>query len=67
MDYAQYILEKTEELLAIDSPTGYTEEAANWVEKEFQALGYQTTRAVKGGVMIDLGGKDDKNAILYVL
>ena len=64
MDYAQYILEKTEELLAIDSPTGYTEEAANWVEKEFQALGYQTTRAVKGGVMIDLGGKDDKNAIL---
>ena len=28
MDYAQYILEKSAELLAIDSPTGYTDEAA---------------------------------------
>lgn len=64
MDYAQYMLEKTSELLAIDSPTGYTDEAADWVEKEFQGLGYKTTRTVKGGVMIDLGGKDDQNAIL---
>ena len=64
MDYAQYILEKSAELLAIDSPTGYTDEAANWVEKEFQDLGFKTTRTVKGGVMIDLGGKDEQNAIL---
>lgn len=64
MDYAQYILEKSAELLAIDSPTGYTDEAAEWVEKEFQGLGFKTTRTVKGGVMIDLGGKDEQNAIL---
>ena len=64
MDYAQYILEKSAELLAIDSPTGYTDEAAKWVEKEFQGLGFKTTRTVKGGVMIDLGGKDEQNAIL---
>lgn len=64
MDYAQYILEKSAELLAIDSPTGYTDEAAEWVEKEFQGLGFKTTRTIKGGVMIDLGGKDEQNAIL---
>ncbi len=64
MDYAQYILEKSAELLAIDSPTGYTDEAAEWVEKEFQGLGFKTTRTVKGGVIIDLGGKDEQNAIL---
>ena len=64
MDYAQYILEKSAELLAIDSPTGYTDEAAKWVEKEFQDLGFKTTRTVKGGVMIDLGGKDEQNAVL---
>ena len=64
MDYAQYILEKSAELLAIDSPTGYTDEAAKWVEKQFQDLGFKTTRTVKGGVMIDLGGKDEQNAVL---
>ena len=67
MDYAQYILEKSAELLAIDSPTGYTDEAAKWVEKEFQDLGFKTTRTVKGGVMIDLGGKDEQNPVVVIL
>lgn len=64
MDYAQYILEKTVELLAIDSPTGYTHEAAEWVMKEFNELGFEVTKAVKGGVIIDFGGKDSQDGIL---
>ncbi len=64
MDYAQYILEKTVELLAIDSPTGYTHEAAEWVMNEFHALGFEVTKAVKGGVIIDFGGKDSQDGIL---
>lgn len=64
MDYAQYILEKTVEFLAIDSPTGYTHEAAEWVMKEFSELGFKVTKAVKGGVIIDFGGKDSDDAIL---
>ena len=39
--YTDFIVEKTTELLNIDSPTGYTEEAAAWVKKEFEALGFR--------------------------
>lgn len=63
-EYGDYILEKSAELLAIDSPTGYTQDAAEYVMKEFSKLGYKATQTVKGGVIVDLLGKDEKNAIL---
>ena len=37
--YADYAWEKTSELLAIDSPTGYTAAAARWVRDAFAVLG----------------------------
>ena len=39
-NYAEYATEKAVSLLAIDSPTGYTKAAAEWVKAEFAALGY---------------------------
>ena len=56
--YAEYATEKAVALLAIDSPTGYTKAAAEWVKAEFSALGYSAEFTTKGGVMIDLGGDD---------
>ena len=56
--YATYATEKAVSLLAIDSPTGYTKAAAEWVKAEFSALGYPAELTVKGGVLIDLGGED---------
>ena len=56
--YATYATEKAVSLLAIDSPTGYTKAAAEWVRAEFSALGYPAELTVKGGVLIDLGGED---------
>ena len=56
--YAEYAAEKACALLAIDSPTGYTKAAAEWVRAEFAALGFPAEITVKGGVMIDLGGAD---------
>ena len=56
--YAEYATEKAVSLLAIDSPTGYTKAAAEWVRAEFSALGYPAEITVKGGVLIDLGGTD---------
>ena len=55
--YAEYATEKAVSLLAIDSPTGYTKAAAEWVRAEFAALGYPAEITVKGGVLIDLGGE----------
>ncbi len=62
--YAEYGTQKAVELLNIDSPTGFTERAAKWVKENFEALGYKAEYTVKGGVIIDLGGEDENDAIL---
>ena len=62
--YADYAWERTADLLAIDSPTGFTDKAAAWVKEAFEALGFAATITPKGGVLIDLGGKDDANGLL---
>ena len=56
--YADYAWEQTAALLAIDSPSGYTEKAAAWVRDAFQALGFPAELTVKGGVLADLGGRE---------
>lgn len=56
MDYTDYILEETKKILDIDSPTGYTKNAAKFVMEEYRALGYEPVMTVKGGVLVDLGG-----------
>ena len=62
--YVNFAVEKTMELLAIDSPTGYTRAAEDFVLREFSALGYSAQRTVKGGILIDLGGKNADDALL---
>jgi putative aminopeptidase FrvX len=62
--YTDFIVEKTTELLNIDSPTGYTDNAAAWVKNEFEKLGFKAELTNKGGVIVNLGGKDKKNGLL---
>lgn len=62
--YTGYIMSTVTKLLAVDSPTGYTDEAAGFVLQEFAALGYAPITATKGGVLVCLGGKDNKNGVL---
>ena len=64
MTYANYAWEQTAALLAIDSPTGFTEKAAVWVRQQFDALGFDATITTKGGVLVDLGGEDAENGLL---
>ena len=61
--YADYAWEQTEKLLAIDSPSGFTSKAAQWVKNAFSELGFEASITTKGGVMIDLGGKDEQDAL----
>ncbi|MBE6640050.1 MAG: M42 family metallopeptidase [Ruminococcaceae bacterium] len=63
-DLAVYSANKAMELIGIDSPSGFTAEAAKWVKNEFEALGYKAEMTVKGGVVVDLGGEDEKDALL---
>ena len=62
--YSEYAWEQTAALLAVDSPSGYTEKAALFVQKAFEDLGFPVRRTQKGGVLVDLGGEDEQNALL---
>ncbi len=62
--YANYAWEQTAALLAIDSPTGFTEKAAAWVQQQFAGLGFDAKITTKGGVLVDLGGEDAENGLL---
>ena len=62
--YAEYATEKACELLAIDSPTGYTADAAAWVKNVFSDLGFPAEITRKGGVLVDLGGQNSDDGLL---
>lgn len=55
--YADYAWEQTAALLAIDSPSGFTRRAAEWVKTAFEALGFPAKITTKGGVLADLAAK----------
>ncbi len=62
--YTDFLMKETEALLNIDSPTGYTEDAAAWVLEEFRKLGFSASRTNKGGVLVSFGGEDRENGLL---
>jgi putative aminopeptidase FrvX len=62
--YVDFAVEKLKELISIDSPTGYTSEASDYVLKEFENLGFKSKKTNKGGILVDLGGEDADNALL---
>ena len=62
--YADYAWEQAAALLSVDSPTGFTAKAAQWVQAAFEGLGFFARITSKGGVLIDLGGADDRNGLM---
>ena len=61
--YADYAWEQAAALLAIDSPSGFTEKAAEWIRKVFADMGFAASITNKGGVLVDLGGEDAQDAL----
>ena len=62
--YADFAWGQTEQLLSVDSPTGFTKYAAVWVKSAFEVLGFPATITTKGGVLVDLGGEDSENGLM---
>ena len=60
----KYILQKLQELLNIDSPSGFTKNVTDYTIKELQALGFEPKLTKKGGVLVNLGGAETDNALL---
>lgn len=62
--YMDYMLDQTVKILDIDSPTGYTKDAVEYLCQEYKKLGYEPIVTTKGGVLVDLGGEDAQDGIL---
>ena len=62
--YADFAWEQTAALLTVDSPSGFTHHAAAWVKDAFEKLGFAAAITVKGGVLVDLGGKKATDGLL---
>ncbi len=62
--YTDFIVEETCKILAIDSPSGYTDNCVDFVITEFRALGYEPIKTTKGGIIVDLGGKNADDGVL---
>ena len=65
-DYTEYIVEQTQKLLSIDSPTGYTKNVAAYLMKVYTELGYEPMLTTKGGVFVKIAdgvSEDGKSAI----
>jgi len=63
-DYADFSWQQAEQLLSIDSPTGYTDYAALWLRSSFEMLGFPASITTKGGILVDLGGENEDDALL---
>lgn len=62
--YAEFAWEQTAALLAVDSPSGFTARAAQWVKDAFEGLGFSARITEKGGVLIDLGGQEEGDGLM---
>lgn len=54
-----YCLSELKALLAIDSPSGFTDKAADHLMQALENLGYRPEKTRKGGVLCCLGGEGD--------
>ena len=64
--YTDFALSKTTALLNIPSPSGCTESAIAWLQREFAELGFECSITAKGGLIVDLGGKASVDGALLL-
>lgn len=58
-----YVCEFLKRIMAIESPTGYTHHAIEFLEKEAVALGFSCSRNVKGNLIVEMEGKSTEKGI----
>lgn len=62
MNYIQQLLPT---LMRIDSPSGYTKKAMNFIKEECEALGYTPFTNAKGNLYVHVKGSSNEPAIAY--
>ena len=64
LSYAEYAWQQASDLLAIDSPSGFTDKAVSWLKAQFEGLGFSTSITTKGGLFVDLGGENTEEGLM---
>ena len=59
----EYLLAFADKLLHIDSPSGYTMNAIQYMEEEAARLGYSCSRNAKGNLLIQVEGRDKEHTL----
>lgn len=62
--YRQMLFRNAEDLLKIDSPTGFTQEAASYLLQRAKKLGYSCEQNQKGCIMLTIPGRDTSKTVL---
>lgn len=57
--YMPYVTEVLRGILAKDSPSGFTRQAADYTIEQLRALGYEPKLTNKGGVFCEIGGAEN--------
>ncbi len=55
----EYLLQVMKDLLAVDSPTGFTAKATEFAVREFEKLGFKASVTRKGSVLAEIGGEGE--------
>ena len=58
--YTDYILDFAKQILNIPSPSGYTKEVIEYVDKVAKDLGYKTNKTKKGNLIVTVNGKTNE-------
>lgn len=59
----EYVFDIAKQILNIDSTTGYTKRAIDFMDEEAKKLGYTTGRNQKGNLLIYVDGKDSEHTL----
>lgn len=63
-EFVEKAVEYAKELLAIPSPSGYTEKATQYLMDTLSGMGYSPVRTKKGAVQVLLGGEGENGLML---
>ena len=62
--YLDYVIDTAKQLLSIDSPSGFSKAAIDFVMEEYKKLGFEPQLTAKGGIVVRLGGPEDSEGLL---
>ena len=63
--YEDFIIKTAESLLAIDSPSGFTGHASDYILDTVRELGYPVYRNKIGNVIVTVDGEDNEESVAY--